>query len=145
MADVKHLFLGGLKLRNMLLILAGVIAAGLFVWRRNIRELLTKAYKHAAAVFAVAVVVLGIGFMADFTTCFTIFHEIFFTNDLWLFDPATDYMIRMLPEGFFFSMVFRILQYFILSQILISAVLLVWDRAAKKQAGPKKQAGTDHS
>ena len=36
------------------------------------------------------------------------FHHIFFDNDLWLFDPATDYMIRMLPEGLFYDMVMRI-------------------------------------
>ena len=53
-------------------------------------------------------VFLAIAFAVDFTRCFTIFHEIFFTNDLWIFDPATDYMIRMLPEGFFADMVARI-------------------------------------
>ena len=32
----------------------------------------------------------------------------FFDNDLWIFDPAEDYMIRMLPEGLFADMVMRI-------------------------------------
>ena len=37
-----------------------------------------------------------------------IFHHIFFNNNLWILDPAEDYMIRMLPEGFFYDMVMRI-------------------------------------
>ena len=37
--------------------------------------------------------------LSNFNKVFVIFHEIFFTNDLWLFDARYDYMIRMLPEG----------------------------------------------
>ena len=55
-------------------------------------------------------------------------HEIFFTNDLWLFDPATDYMIRMLPEGFFYDMVMRIGGVFIGSLLILLIVFLVWQR-----------------
>ena len=40
----------------------------------------------------------------DFDVLFTRFHHLLFTNDLWLLDPATDAMIRMLPEAFFESM-----------------------------------------
>ena len=46
--------------------------------------------------------------MIDFNAVFVQFHHIFFDNDLWLFDPAEDYMIRMLPEGLFYDMVMRI-------------------------------------
>lgn len=114
MADVRNLFLGGLKLRNMLVILAGFVILGLVVSERgSVRLLLTKAYSWALAVFLAVIVFLGIAFTVDFTACFRIFHEIFFTNDLWLFDPATDYMIRMLPEGFFSDMVIRIVLIFL--------------------------------
>ena len=56
--------------------------------------------------------------MLDFNTAFTVFHEIFFTNDLWLFDPAEDYMIRMLPEVFFYDMALRIGGIFIISMLI---------------------------
>lgn len=108
MADVKNLFLGGLKIRTLLLVLAAALAACLAVWKAGVREALSKAYSWALAVFAAAIVFLGIAFAVDFTACFRIFHEIFFTNDLWMFDPAEDYMIRMLPEGFFLDMTVRI-------------------------------------
>ncbi len=41
---------------------------------------------------------------ADFDALFIRFHQLVFTNDLWLLDPATDALIRMLPEPFFESM-----------------------------------------
>ena len=109
MADVRNLFLGGLKLRTILLALAALLIIWLAITgKAEVRALLTKAYSWALAVFLAVIVFLGIAFAIDFTACFRIFHEIFFTNDLWMFDPAEDYMIRMLPEGFFSDMVIRI-------------------------------------
>ena len=108
MADVRNLFLGGLRLRMVLVILAAVSAGALMLWKADIRIILTKAYSWALALFLAVIAFLGAAFTIDFTGCFRIFHEIFFTNDLWMFDPAEDYMIRMLPEGFFSDMVIRI-------------------------------------
>lgn len=48
--------------------------------------------------------ILGILLLVDFNKYFTYFHLIFFTNELWILDPATDLMIQMLPEKFFFGM-----------------------------------------
>ena len=55
----------------------------------------------------------------------------FFTNDLWLFDPETDYMIRMLPEGFFYDMVMRIGACFVGGLILLAAVFFLWGKRQK--------------
>ena len=46
------------------------------------------------------------------------FHHIFFRNDLWLLDPNTDILIMMVPETFFFHLVFRILGGFALGYLL---------------------------
>ncbi len=37
----------------------------------------------------------------DFDGLFTAFHRLAFTNDLWLMNPATDLIIRLMPTGFF--------------------------------------------
>ncbi len=37
----------------------------------------------------------------DFSSAFTFFHETLFTNDLWLLNPETDLLLRLLPEQFF--------------------------------------------
>lgn len=39
----------------------------------------------------------------NFNTFFTKFHEVLFTNDLWLLDPRTDYIICLLPEELFMT------------------------------------------
>lgn len=120
MADVRNLFLGGLKLRTILLIAAAVLILVLMIGKTDWLDLLTRSYSWALAGFLLVTAVLGIAFSIDFTTCFRIFHEMFFTNDLWLFDPDTDYMIRMLPEGFFSDMVIRI------GIIFLGMLLLLW-------------------
>ena len=145
MADVKNLFLGGLKVRTVLLILAALIVIVLSVWKAEVRELLTRAYSWALGVFAAAIVFLGIGFAIDFTACFRVFHEIFFTNDLWMFDPAEDYMIRMLPEGFFSDMVIRIGLIFLGFLLGIWILLRVWKMLAarvKKDGQPDARMGS---
>lgn len=120
MADVRNLFLGGLKLRTALVILAALVIGVLIIWKTDFRMLLARAYSWALAVFLAVIICLGIAFSVNFTACFRIFHEIFFTNDLWMFDPAEDYMIRMLPEGFFSDMVIRI------GLIFLGFLLAIW-------------------
>ena len=93
--------------------------------------MLPKAYTIAFVVFLGILAFLGIAFTLDFTKCFTIFHEIFFTNDLWLFDPRYDYMIRMLPEGFFADMVLRILKFFLAFLAVTFAGMQVWKKYKK--------------
>lgn len=51
--------------------------------------------------------------MADFNGFWTTFHQLFFTNDLWLLNPATDLMINLFPEAFFSHLVIRILLWFL--------------------------------
>lgn len=126
MADVKNLFLGGLTLRWVLLAAAAVLIALLVLLKGDWRRIIPRAYFIALGIFLAATVLLGGLFASDFTKYFTIFHEIFFTNDLWLFDPATDYMIRMLPEGFFYDMVMRIGGCFLGSLAVLLVIFFVW-------------------
>ena len=59
---------------------------------------------------------LGLGALAalDFSRAFTVFHAVFFPGkDNWLFNPATDEIILIMPERFFLN-----------CALLIGAVLL---------------------
>ncbi len=61
----------------------------------------------------ILVVVLGalvLFISQNFQRAFTVFHELLFTNDLWLLDPKTDLMIQMLPENFFSGMALNIVK-----------------------------------
>ncbi|MEG2783454.1 MAG: TIGR01906 family membrane protein [Lachnospiraceae bacterium] len=108
MKDVQHLFLGGLVLRRVaigIFLLCILILVGS---KGKICYLLTRAYQIGLGIFAILLGIVGYLFSQDFTTYFMKFHELFFTNDLWILDPETDLMIRMLPEEFFSDMVARI-------------------------------------
>ena len=47
-----------------------------------------------------AVIVLA---CIDFDSLFVLFHKVAFTNDLWLLNPQTDLLIRLMPIEFFIS------------------------------------------
>lgn len=132
MADVKNLFLGGLKLRTVCLIVFLALLVLIIARKADWKRLLPKAYFIAVGVFLALIAFLAVAFSIDFTKCFTIFHKIFFTNDLWLFDEDTDYMIRMLPEGFFSDMAVRIGMTFVGMLLLLLIVFLIWNRKVKK-------------
>ena len=133
MRDVRNLFLGGMKVGVICLAVAAVILAVLRKREEDWKRLYFRTYSIALSAWLVIGVLLGIAFRVDFTTCFTIFHKLFFTNNLWVFDPETDYMIRMLPEGFFLDMVIRISKVFVAVLVLIWIVLFWGKRNYKKE------------
>lgn len=134
MADVKHLFLSGLKLRWICLgAAAALLTVLIFVLKADWKRLLPRSYFISLGAFGGLTFLLGGLFASDFTRYFTVFHEIFFTNDLWIFDPAADYMIRMLPEGFFYDMVMRIGLFFIGGLALLFVLFFVWNLHVRRK------------
>ena len=135
MGEVKELFLGGLKIRNIMLVAVLLILILLAARKADLIKLLPRAYFVTLGITGVITVVLGGLFASDFDKYFRIFHEMFFDNDQWMFDPATDYMIRMLPEGFFYDFVFRIGGFFVGSLAVlgvVSAVCIFMEKHNKK-------------
>lgn len=135
MGEVKDLFLGGLKIRNIMLVAVLLILILLAARKADMIKLLPRAYFVTLGITGVITIVLGGLFASDFDKYFRIFHEIFFDNDQWMFDPATDYMIRMLPEGFFYDFVFRIGGFFVESLAVlgvVSAVCIFMEKHKKK-------------
>lgn len=135
MGEVKDLFLEGLKIRNIMLVAVLLILILLAARKADLIKLLPRAYFVTLGITGVITVVLGGLFASDFDKYFRIFHEIFFDNDQWMFDPATDYMIRMLPEGFFYDFVFRIGGFFVGSLAVlgvVSAACIFMEKCKKK-------------
>lgn len=113
MIDVQKLFAGGYTLRTVLIIIsAGLIAAILLISRRK------ALYRIADGIFRTGIVLLVlfgavlIYAAVDFNGMFTAFHKTFFSNDLWLLNPATDLLIRLVPLQFFTDVAVRIALYF---------------------------------
>jgi len=127
MVDVKGLFIKGRLIRDFSALYVLIVILTLF-WRKPFKKQMRKlaGYSVAAALAGlIPVIVLIILMNIDFYKYFTIFHEIFFTNELWLLDPATDRLINIFPQDLFTDMAFRISYFYIaeMAAILIIGIL----------------------
>jgi len=102
MRDVQVLFKYGFILKYISIIVS-ILIIGFFLIKREKDILGIYMYKGLFLNWIIAVLLIVMIYL-DFNKYFTYFHEIFFTNDLWLLDPNTDLLIQMLPEEFFITM-----------------------------------------
>lgn len=70
--------------------------------------------------------------MTDFNKYFIKFHEIFFTNDLWLLNPLTDRMIMLLPEVFFRDIVLVIVMSYGFVSLFLAITGTIFDKKMRK-------------
>jgi len=107
--DVKGLF----RLVYRLLLGTAVyallyIAVSLFVWKD--RRLIGRGLFGGGMLTLALMVALGLTTLFNFQQLFRQFHLISFANDLWMLDPATDYLIMLFPGGFWYdTMLFCVL------------------------------------
>ncbi len=76
------------------------------------------------------IIFLGSLYFVDFNWAFRRFHEIFFSNDLWLLNPRTDRLIQLMPLEFFIGftrtwLLTAVFAHFILFLLYLSAKLLI--------------------
>jgi integral membrane protein (TIGR01906 family) len=129
MIDVKGLFLKGLFLRNFSFIYILMFIL-LFFRRKKQKGRLRRFAVYGIAIAAAGitpVIILVILMSIDFYKYFTVFHEIFFTNDLWLLDPAADRLINIFPQDFFTDMAFSISYMYIgeMAVIMVCSLLIL--------------------
>ncbi len=76
----------------------------------------------------------------NFGKTFTVFHEIFF-KDNWIFNPLSNKIVVLYPQGFFFDFVYNIvIRTLVMTSVLILIGLVIFLRAkrSKKQSINKK-------
>ena len=79
-----------------------IISLTILIYKKKYRDIFSSILYAGLPTLFLILLILIISSL-DFTGAFTIFHEIFFTNDLWKLNPATDNMIVMFPEQFFYD------------------------------------------
>lgn len=106
MADVRGLLdLAGRLMGALALVALVAATAARVAGRQAGRTAAARAFFRGSVTgtlaLALPVLALSIWGAVDFTSLFYAFHGLAFTNDLWLLNPQTDLLIRMMPEGLF--------------------------------------------
>lgn len=89
--------------RFLFVIQVAILVGLLFLYYgsgKNLIELIAPLKIAFWTAIALLLFLLSLYFI-DFDWAFRRFHEIFFNNDLWLLNPATDRLIQMMPLDFF--------------------------------------------
>ena len=129
--DVRVLFLLDLRV----LAVSAVLLAVTLLFARFDRRTPARPLGRGPAFWAGAGlggVFLLVGALAalDFDRAFVLFHALFFPGkDNWLFDPATDQIINILPQEFFRNCAILILALLVLG----CAALILWDLRRHRQ------------
>lgn len=82
----------------------------------------------SGALTIIPTLAVGIVMKIGFGRFFTIFHQLVFDNNLWMLNPATDNLIVMYPQGFFYDMAMKI----VWATMIQAVILLVGGIAAYK-------------
>ena len=125
MVDVKALAQGVDTLQNVSFIIM-IVSALFLLFGKD--KFYFKTYWQASKVTYLMIIGLFIGLiimvLVDFNSFWTTFHHVFFpNNDLWLLNPSTDIMIRMLPGEIFNDLVLNIAYLFFIPFCLVSALM----------------------
>ena len=100
--DVKGLI--RLDYRLLLGTLIYVLAyAGVSLFWRKDRRRLARGMVGGSSITLGLMLALGVGTLLNFDQLFLQFHLFSFTNELWILDPAKDYLIMLFPQGFFYD------------------------------------------
>lgn len=134
MEDVKALFQGGLLIRRICTVAALLLVIMMAVIKidfiRTLAKCIIGTFLSILGILGILVMIIS----SDFTKAFNAFHEIFFSNDLWILNPNEDWVIRLLPEGFFMDMVIVIGVVFCISLVVVLGICgggLYWDKKRK--------------
>ncbi len=107
-----------------------LVLLGHFLYGRKNR---VYGYLKATIFVTVAVVfVVGAGFIFNWDGTFLLMHKLLFNNDYWLFDPATDPVINILPDKVFLAAGAGIIALMVLGLVLLG---LLYRKRRKETAG----------
>lgn len=132
MEDVRGLFLGAMAIRRGCLMVMALCLISLFLLKADFKKTFPRSVCAGTGLFFAVTAVLAAIIATDFSKYFIMFHHMFFSNDLWILDPATDMLINIVPEGFFSDTVLFIALTFFLCVFIVFASALCFLRKSKK-------------
>ena len=127
LADCRELFLKGIKARVIACLLLAAFAIYIYVHcgKQKTSVLLAKGYLRSLGFVAVMSAVIAVLCVIDFTQVFTVFHHIFFDNDLWILYPDRDNLINIMQEDVFSDAAMWIAGIWLAASALIAAACVI--------------------
>ncbi|MBU0279402.1 TIGR01906 family membrane protein [Gemella sp. zg-1178] len=134
MVDVRNLYLISSKIMYLLFFIFIILTiSNIFIFKKNYLKIISKLFNRLLAIFMLLIFSLALYISINFTKFWISFHEILFSNDLWLLDPAESNLIKMFPENFFFFLVASI----IISLIIYFVLLIILKKILSKKYANK--------
>ena len=127
MLDVRGLTQSAAGMSKIHLTIAMILAV-ISAWtgarlKSRVKPQLTGALAAVSIIMIIVVNVMNQVTAGGFEGLFVQMHELIFTNDLWMMDPATDILIRMMPQPLFEQALLNTAN-FALRMLLIVCVML---------------------
>ncbi len=147
MRDVKDLMQLTFRVHEISFVFLVGYVVVVFLWTREraLRQLAVQTIVAGAS----TVVLLGVGAIAvvlGFDRLFEQFHLLSFSNDFWRLNPATDRLIQMFPEGFWFDVTLGVGVLTAIEGGLVAMLglgYLVWSGRRREVWQPGRQAVAD--
>ncbi|HEV8655959.1 MAG TPA: DUF1461 domain-containing protein [Candidatus Limnocylindria bacterium] len=128
MADVRRVFDGA-----KILIPAGFFVMAIRLQRARTRsvEAMLQLVRDGAVAAGLAVTAIGLVAALGFEQAFLLFHQVFFPQGNFLFDPATSNLVRLYPDWYWQGITFRIGLSFIAVAVVLAVAASIGLRRAR--------------
>lgn len=123
MIDVANLYSSAYK--TMIFSAVGILVCTLILIfkRKQVTVFtLTETINKTSLYTLIFTAFIGVFAYINFNVFWTMFHKVFFSNDLWLMDPSVDALVNLFPEQLFMALVFKILFRFLVLFGLLNIV-----------------------
>ena len=130
MKDVRTLY--NVSFYTMIFFIAVFIISTIlimFLYKNHTMFYITRTFNKTLLAFIVSIIVLSGIISYNFNSFWIKFHQLLFSNDLWLLSPDESNLIKMVPEEFFISLITTI----ILHILLLFIALFVLNNIFKKR------------
>lgn len=121
-SEVKRIFMAF----QILCMISGILFVVSVIWKLIRRD--PGSLKLTSILTFVIPIVLGVLAIWNWQAFFIRFHQIFFKNNYWIFNPVTDPVIRILPDIFFLHCAAAILIFVILGGVLTGFLYRIFSR-----------------
>ena len=139
MQDVRGIvsFLKGMRWIGGGLVIAVIAGLYLFSSKEKKNSLLAQileGFAWGAIALLGIIAALVVWGLINFDGLFWFFHQIAFTNDLWLLNPATDLLVALMPIEFFVWYASEMLKSLLPVLGMMLLLIIAWFKVGKKEA-----------